>query len=321
MKKTISINIASTAFFIDEDAYICLKDYLNKIEVWFRDKDGGQEVVSDIESRLSELFCERINPQFGVITIGHVNEVIKIMGQPEDFVDSEEEKETEPKSEKNTVSDFEAPRRRRLYRDSDNKVLGGVCSGIAAYFNLDPVLVRVLFAVLPFLSFGAIIPVYIVLWIAMPEAFTTTQKLEMRGEDINVTNIEKKIREEYHDVKKRFTNFKDTKAYRESESYLHRMSQRDKTVLMVVGLVVFAILISKIINVPFHSFHMVHFPGPFLGYFSPGLLALVLILVGLGLLFRSALKGFIILIIILIVFSIVVHMTGWIPPFHNWSFF
>jgi phage shock protein PspC (stress-responsive transcriptional regulator) len=287
MKKTISINIASTAFFIDDDAYSCLKDYLNKIEAWFRDKEGGQEVISDIEARLGELFAERVSPQHGVITISHVTEVIQVMGQPEDIIgEGDDQNETETKKEKRTTHDFEVPRRRRLYRDPENKVLGGVCSGIAAYFNLDPVLVRVIFAVLPFLSFGVIIPVYIVLWIAIPEAHTTTQKLEMRGEDINVSNIEKKIREEYQDVKTRFSNIKDSKAYRDGESYIKRMNQRDKNVLLVAGIVVFVLLMGKFISGPFPFFHMIHLPGPFFGFFFPGLFLMILVVVGLILLFR-----------------------------------
>lgn len=321
MKKTITINIATTAFFIDEDAYTCLKDYLNKIEAWFGDKEEGNEIISDIESRLSELFIERINPQFGVITIDHVNEVIRVMGQPEDFIGTGDEKPEDHKK-KGVSFENDPPRNRRLYRDIDNKVLGGVCSGIAAYFNIDPVWVRVLFAILPFLSFGTIIPVYIVLWIAMPEAITTTQKLEMRGEDINISNIEKKIKEEYQDVKKRFKNFKETKAYRDSETYINRMTQRDKTVLLIAGLVVAALLLSKSIHhVTFPFLNMVNIHASGFDLFFPGMFFMIIILVALGLIFKSALKGFIILIIIMIIFSIMVKMSGWMPSFHTWGIF
>lgn len=321
MKKTISINIASTAFFIDDDAFACLNEYLKKIEAWFSNKEGGQEIISDIETRLSELFLERINPQLGVITIQHVNEVIGIMGQPEDFTGEGDETTVDDEGkEKKHATEFESPRRRRLYRDPDNKVLGGVCSGIAAYFNIDPVIVRVIFAVLPFLSFGVIIPVYIVLWIVMPEAITTSQKLEMRGEDINVSNIEKKIKEEYQDVKKRFRNIRNTQAYQESESYIRRMNQRDRTVLIVVGVVLLALFMSKLIGMPFQLFHMIHWPVTFSGLFFPGLFFLIVLLLVLGLIFRSALKGFILLIILLIVISILVKFAGWIFPFHHWSF-
>jgi phage shock protein PspC (stress-responsive transcriptional regulator) len=320
MKKTISINIASTAFFIDEDAYSALKDYLNKIEAWFRDKEGGQEIISDIESRLSELFCERVNPQTGVVTVSHVTEVIRVMGQPEDIIgEGEDEPVSGPKKEKGFT--FEAPRHRRLYRDPENKVLGGVCSGIAAYFNLDPVLVRVVFAVLPFLSFGVIIPIYIVLWLAIPDAITTAQKLEMRGESINVENIEKKIREEYQDVKGRFENFKDTKAYRDGESFLSRMEKRDKTVLLVAGLVILAIFMGKLIAGSVNMMHMGPFPFPFFNFHFPGIFIMVLVLVALGLTFRSALKGFMVLILVLIVLSIILGLTNVIHPFENWGFF
>ena len=322
MKKTISINIASTSFFIDEDAYSALKDYLKRIEAWFSDKEGGQEIISDIESRLSELFAERINPRLGVITNDLVKEVVLIMGQPEDIAGEGEDKssDNEQRGRKSSY-DYEPPRRRRLYRDPDNKVLGGVCSGIAAYFNIDPVIVRVIFAILPFLSFGVIIPVYIVLWIAMPEAITTAQKLEMRGEDINVSNIEKKIKEEYQDVKQRFKNIKETKAYRDGESYFRRMNKNDRSILTVVGVVLLAIVFAKLIGGSFQIFHMINFPGPFFAFFTPGLFILMLILIGIGLIFRSALKGILIAIVILIILSIIVRMTGWLPPFQHWSFY
>lgn len=322
MKKTISINIASTSFFIDEDAYSSLKVYLKRIETWFSNKEGGQEIISDIESRLSELFSERINPRLGVITNDLVKEVILIMGQPEDIAGEGDEKSPESElHDRKTSYDYEPPRRRRLYRDPDNKVLGGVCSGIAAYFSIDPVIVRVIFAVLPFLSFGAIIPVYIVLWIAMPEAITTAQKLEMRGEDITVSNIEKKIKEEYEDVKQRFKNIKETKAYRDGESYIRRMNQRDRNLLTVVGVVLLVIVFAKLIGGSIHAFHMIDFPGPFFAVFTPGLFVLILMLLGIGLIFRSALKGILIAILILIVLSIMFRITGWLPPFNHWSFY
>ncbi len=322
MKKTISINISSTAFFIDDDAYACLREYLGKLENWFLKKEGGQEIIADIEARLSELFSERINPKTGVISLNHVNAVIRVMGKPEDFIDDEKEgKSEESANVGGSNANFEPPRRRRLYRDIENKVLGGVCSGIAAYFNIDPVLVRVLFAVLPFLSFGAIIPVYIVLWIAIPEAITTTQRLEMRGEDINVSNIEKKIREEYQDVKNRFKNFRNSKAYRDGESYVNRMNQRDKTVLIIAGVAVLVLVMSKLIGGSMPLFHMTFLHGPFFGMFFPGLFVTILILVGLGLIFRSALKGFIVLIVILILLSVFIKLAGWMPFFHNWHLF
>lgn len=309
MKKTISINIAATAFYIDEDAYERLQQYLKKLEAWFNGKEGGQEIITDIENRLSELFSQRINPKTGVITVAMAEEVIAIMGQPEDFspqAGAEPEDSTEA-GEKETYQNY--ARRRRLYRDLDNKVLGGVCSGIAAYFNIDPVLVRVIFAILPFLSFGVIIPIYIILWIAMPAAITAAQKLEMRGENINVSNIEKVIKEQYHNVKDKFENF--TK----KNDTLNRMSQRDRNVLIFTAILVGILVLGRIINnvTPFLGMSLVHFP--FGHIIWPGFFPLMIILLILGLIFRSAMKGFLIAILILFVLTLFLKITGFAAGF------
>ncbi len=309
MKKTISINIAATAFYIDEDAYEKLQQYLKKLEAWFNGKAGGQEIITDIENRLSELFSERINPKTGVITLAMAEEVISIMGQPEDFspqAGSEPEESTET-GEKETFQNYTS--RRRLYRDLDNKVLGGVCSGIAAYFNIDPVLVRVIFAILPFLSFGVIIPIYIILWIAMPAAITAAQKLEMRGENINVSNIEKVIKEQYHNVKDKFENF--TK----KNDTLNRMSQRDRNVLIFTAILVGILVLGKIINnvTPFLGMSLVHFP--FGHIIWPGFFPLMIILLIMGLIFRSAMRGFLIAILILFVLTVLLKIAGFATGF------
>jgi phage shock protein PspC (stress-responsive transcriptional regulator) len=299
MKKTISINIASTAFHIDEDAYGKLQQYLKKLEAWFGDKEGGREIINDIESRLSELFAERINPKTGVITVSMVEEVTGIMGEPEDFMAAGGEKAEKDDPGNSSGGSFtSAGSRKRLHRDIDNKVLGGVCSGIAAYFNMDPVLVRVIFAILPFLSFGVIIPIYIVLWIAVPAAITTAQRLEMRGEDINISNIEKTIKDQYENVRQEFSKFRNSSTYREGEEYFNRFSKRDRNVLLIVGIVVGLLILSRIIFFSIPPMHMMHFP--FFHFSISGIMPLILILLILGLIFRSAFKGFLILIAVLI---------------------
>jgi phage shock protein PspC (stress-responsive transcriptional regulator) len=202
MKTTITINLGGIVFHIDDDAFEMLHTYLIAVEKQFVNEDERKEVMSDIESRLSELFKEELGERRDVIMKVDVSKVIKIMGEPEDFKDEEAEKETK------TGSGWESRRQKmnskttkRLYRDPDNRILGGVCGGLGSYFNTDPLLFRIIFIVLLFAgSVGFWI--YIILWIAIPEASTTAQKLEMRGEAITLENIKKAVRDEFENVKK-----------------------------------------------------------------------------------------------------------------------
>lgn len=306
MKKVVTINIAGRSFYIDEDAFARLDQYLKKLEVWSREKEGGQEMLSDIEGRIRELFEEKIDPTTGVISLGLVKEVINTMGQPEEFA---EEGESGEETNREETSYTQVPPRRRLYRDIEDRVLGGVCSGIAAYFNIDRVIVRVLFAVLPFLSFGAIIPIYIILWIAIPPALTATQRLEMRGHDVNISNIEKNIKKEYNEVKRKF---QQSSAYKKSEDYLGRFRKRDRTALIVTAVILAVIVLVNLVSVPFHLGFLpaFHFDMPFGHFGFPGIFPLVLILLILGLAFRSALKGFLVLIAIVLVMAFVIKLFG-----------
>ena len=175
MKKTVSINLNGLVFYIDEDAYQRLRTYLDKIERWFSGKDGAREIISDIENRIAELFEERVKPGSGVVTLPLVEEVVNIMGEPEEFDDASSEKAES--SSFSSGSSYIPPK--KLYRDIEDRVFGGICSGIAAYFNIDTILVRVIFGILPFVSFGVIIPIYIVLWIALPPAVTHVPEVRL----------------------------------------------------------------------------------------------------------------------------------------------
>ncbi|MGQ1889354.1 PspC domain-containing protein [Thermophagus sp. OGC60D27] len=307
MKKVVTINISGHSFYIDEDAFARLDDYLKKLEVWSQYKESGREIYADIEARIRELFEEKINPTTSVITMPMVEEIIAIMGQPEDF--SEESSDDQNKEQKSETFHSTPPPRRRLYRDVEDRVIGGVCSGIAAYFNIDRVFVRVLFAVLPFLSFGAIIPIYIILWIAIPPALTAAQRLEMQGHDVNISNIEKNIRDEYYKVK---SKFQKSNAYRKGEDYLSRIQKRDRTALIIASAVIGIILVANIINVPFNMGWTpgFHFNFPFALFGFSGIFPLILILLLLGLAFRTAMKGFLILIVIALVAAFMFKIMG-----------
>jgi phage shock protein PspC (stress-responsive transcriptional regulator) len=199
MKKTISVNLGNLVFNIDEDAYLVLKEYLNHIESHFSDEKEREDIINDIELRISELFAERMGLSKQVITIRDVEDVIKIMGDPSEIGGSKE-----PPEDKTTYRS----ETRRIYRDPDSRILGGVCGGLGSYLGIDPVVIRILF-VLIFFGFGFGLLIYIILWIAIPEAKTTAQKLEMRGDTVNASNIGKFVKDEFENVKKSFRRKKN----------------------------------------------------------------------------------------------------------------
>lgn len=199
MKKTLTINLGGTVYHIDEDAYRLLEEYLSNLRIHFRREEGAEEIVKDIELRISELFSERVEKGYQVISIDYVEEVIVRMGKPEEMI-SEEEREKEENSpnkeqseKQKTSENFTYKERievkRRLLRDPDNKVLGGVASGIAAYFGWDPTWVRVAFIVCIFIPYIPITILYLLAWIVMPQARTAADKLAMRGESVTIENI------------------------------------------------------------------------------------------------------------------------------------
>ena len=197
MKKAIKINLSGIIFHIDEDAYERLKKYLDAISRHFSNKEEAEEIMNDIEARIAELFQEKISREEEVINISQVDQVISIMGNPEEIIDPAEESSKGSGSRSGAYAHSGS---RRLYRDTENSVIAGVCGGLGAYFSIDPLIFRILFIVFFFVG-GASIPVYIILWIVLPKAETAGQKLEMRGEPVNVSNIEKKVREEYESAK------------------------------------------------------------------------------------------------------------------------
>jgi len=203
MKKTFTINISGTVFYIEEDAYEKLQEYILKLKQHFGSGAEGQEIISDIEARIAELFSEKSEDKKTVITSVWVDEVIERMGTPEDIIEVDMEEQEEPVSTR---------RKRRLYRDPDRRVLGGVCGGLGAYFNMDPVILRIIFVVLFFIN-GIGLLAYLILWIAVPKAVNTTQRLEMRGQEVTVSNIEKSIKEEVKEVKESYKKFKESDSY------------------------------------------------------------------------------------------------------------
>ncbi|CAM1372750.1 PspC domain-containing protein [Tenacibaculum xiamenense] len=194
MNKTININLGGFFFHIDETAYQKLKRYLDAIgRSLSDDPQGKDEIISDIEARISELLSERITDARQVVNESDIDEIIAIMGQPEDYADVEEEytKTTSSSSRRKGAG-------KKLFRDGNDKFLGGVCSGLGHYVGIDAIWIRLAFIVLIASGFSPL--VYIILWILLPEARTTSEKLQMEGEAVNIDNIEKKIRNEFENL-------------------------------------------------------------------------------------------------------------------------
>jgi len=196
MNKTVNINLAGIFFHIDEDAYLKLQRYLEAIKRSFTDSQGRSEIIADIEARIAELFSERLQNDKQVISSKQVDEVIAIMGQPEDYLVDEEIFDDEPKS----TSGSRSTSSKKLFRDTDNSYIGGVSSGLGHYLGIDAVWVRLLWILLALGSGGTFILIYILFWVLVPEAVTTADKLTMTGEPVNISNIEKKIKDGFESV-------------------------------------------------------------------------------------------------------------------------
>ena len=201
MNKTVNINLAGTFFHIDENAFGKLQRYLAAIKKSLSDPQGSDEIIKDIEARIAELFTEKLETSTQVVTLKEVDEVITVMGQPEDYMVDEEIFEDAPRRSRRSRSHH-----KQLFRDEDNKVVAGVSSGIGHYLGIDAVWVRLFWVLFTIFSSGIFILIYILFWIIVPPAQSTSEKLKMTGEPINISNIEKKFKEGYENVSEKVKN-------------------------------------------------------------------------------------------------------------------
>ncbi len=192
MKITLSINLGGYSFNIDEDAYAELKRYLKNLEFHFAQEESASEILSDIETRMAELFRTKITAYKQVITMADVNQAISVMGTPEDISDNDGPSARDK---------FATPGHHRMYRDTDNRIIGGVCAGMGAYWDLDPLIIRIIFIALV-LAGGLGVLIYLILYIVLPEARTTAQKIEMKGNPVNIHNIKDSVKKEFDTVRK-----------------------------------------------------------------------------------------------------------------------
>ncbi len=193
MKKTLTINLNNIVFHIDDDAYDMLQSYLADVEKHLSD-DEKKEVMADIEARIAEIFSDSLKRNKTVINLEDVEEIINVLGKPNQF-SSDEEDDANPKTntQQSAGNGERRSSSRRFYRDPENAVLGGIASGIAAYFSWDVTWVRIGIILLSLLSIGHGILIYFIVWLIAPKAVTVAQRLEMQGEDVTVENIKSEI--------------------------------------------------------------------------------------------------------------------------------
>jgi phage shock protein PspC (stress-responsive transcriptional regulator) len=191
MKITVSINLGGYSFNIDEDAYAELKRYLKNLELHFAGEESSSEILSDIETRMAELFRTKLTNYKQVINMQDVQHVVSVLGTPEDISENDGP----------TARDkFSSPGYHRMYRDTDHRVIGGVCSGMAAFWDIELWVVRLIFFALAMMGVGILI--YLILYIVLPEAKTTAEKIEMKGNPVNIHNIKDSVKKEFDTVRK-----------------------------------------------------------------------------------------------------------------------
>jgi phage shock protein PspC (stress-responsive transcriptional regulator) len=226
MNTTITIHLAHTLFHIDSDAYDLLKNYLNELEKSFKNTEGKQEILEDIEVRIAELFSQYAIRDGYVISVQNTTDVIKTLGSPEDI------------SEDNNSDDSsESDIQKKLYRDGEENILGGVASGLGYYFGIERIYVRLILLFLFLSSVGGVLFIYILLWALLPVAKTTSEKLRMRGKPVNISNIESKIKEGLDDVTQKVKDVDYSKVGDDLKKNTKRFSEiLESTLILLIKL-------------------------------------------------------------------------------------
>lgn len=264
------MNLGGMPFQIDDEAFEKLNAYLKAVKRKFSHVQGNEEIVEDIEARVAEMFQENLNSTSRkIVSIKDVDGAIEAMGKPEEFEQGFQEEDYTDSSDSSSAYSV----KKRLYRDPEDKVLGGVISGLSQYFGLEsPTLLRVIWAALPILdifmggiSTSLVFLAYVVLWIAVPKALTATQKMQMRGEPVNLDNIQRKFGEGVDDVKK---NLGEDSSNRNARGgigeVLGFMAEGFGKLLLVFGLFIAGMIVLGLILGLFGAIVGLGAAGPFL---------------------------------------------------------
>jgi phage shock protein PspC (stress-responsive transcriptional regulator) len=224
MNKTININLGGLPLIIDEDAFDYLQQYTNGLRRVFAASDGREEIIADIETRLAELISQKMGNR-SIVSIREVEAAVTILGRPEQLDGDPTNDATPPPITGTTGSksgsyDKNYQPGRRLFRDENDAVVAGVCSGLAQYFGFgDPIWMRLIFVLTPFFTFGTFAMLYLILWAILPKATSTADRLAMRGEPINVENIAKEVEDGFDRLSSRVANFGD-EAKKKSDAFM-----------------------------------------------------------------------------------------------------
>ena len=224
MKKTINVNLAGQIFYVEEDAYPILDTYLQTVKAHFATFADSEEIQKDIESRIAEQLYPKTEGASPIVDRAAVEAVIAQMGNPSDFTETEDGLPKRPSAENETT-------KKTLYRSSEDAMLGGVAAGIATYFAVDTLWIRLIFFISIFLG-GYGILIYLVLWIIVPEAKTPSEKVAMRGGSMTLKNLEQSIREKIKEHKEKGTG---AAAEKHLESVLYKIGTVFVQILQVVS--------------------------------------------------------------------------------------
>ncbi|NVK62985.1 MAG: PspC domain-containing protein [Flavobacteriales bacterium] len=229
MKKTVSVNIKGSNFLIEEDAYELLQDYLERLENALKHESGSKEIIEDVELRIAELCSEKLSEFKKVVELADIEDILSKLGDPSMYVDEDSEETTEDRSYAKSTSESGE---RRLFRDTDNAVIGGVCQGIANFMNIDVVVIRAIFVViLLFAGFG--FPLYVILWIIVPKTKTTIDRLRMKGRPITVESVREEVESAAERIKDKSSNF--ASSIRDNENNRRRLSGVGRIIAIVAG--------------------------------------------------------------------------------------
>jgi len=259
MNKTVDISLAGILFHLEESAYYKLKKYLKSVRNSLQNTDDVDEVMNEIEARIAELLLQKqSNPQ-QVINEKNIDEIIAIMGQPEDY---EEELPAEPNHK--TV-------KKALFRDMDNSVIAGVAAGLAHYLGIDVTLMRLIFIILLFVTSGSFILIYLLLWIVIPKAKTASDKLRMKGEKVDLDNIVEQVSTDEETPKKK------VKIGEQIESTSVEIGQ---VLLKILGFLLVIIAGPVIISLLISAIAILPFAGHEIGFMQPDMFNLIDLPVG-----------------------------------------
>lgn len=195
MKKVINITLGGIVFAIEHEAYEILENYLNHVKSSLQGGEDASEVTEDVERAIAEKFIARKRNEKLAVTTSDVEYVMTEMGSPADFSEGEVGSATDQADAVETAPE----QKKRLYRDTDDAVIAGVASGLAHYFNIDPVIVRLVLILAVFFN-GIGILAYIILWLVVPAANTTAEKYAMRGEQVTLKEISDRVRKNFQHI-------------------------------------------------------------------------------------------------------------------------